>query len=85
MTGECNDDFSDCECSAEMVTPKQYAMCLDEGVCSVGCQKDGFSKGECQGMTGWDCKCINVDKEDGEEEGAWLWRDCGLSHLVQQI
>lgn len=40
------------------VDAKQYALCVDEGVCSLYCQRRGYASGGCQGRTGWDCNCI---------------------------
>lgn len=69
VTGECNSDFTDCTCSKQKVTPKQYAICLKEGICGTCCQRQGFATGKCAGPTGWDCKCVSGDDVDADDEG----------------
>ena len=77
VTGYCNEDFSDCTCSEEKVSAKQYAVCLKEGICSLCCQKQGFNKGECRGPTGWDCKCVRLEEgEEGEGRNAIFFVCC---------
>ena len=61
VTGECSEDYSDCACSDETVSPKEYALCVEDGICSVYCQKKDFATGDCRGENGWDCQCIELD------------------------
>ena len=61
VTGECNEAMTDCTCSKEKVTAKQYATCLDTSICSVYCQHKKYQSGKCVGPTGWDCKCVSKD------------------------
>ncbi len=66
VTGECNDDYTDCTCSEDKVTAKQYALCVDDAICSTKCQSTGYARGECRGADGWDCMCVTID-EAGRE------------------
>ncbi len=52
--GSCNAEMTDCSCDDETVSPKQYALCIKEGVCKVFCQSKGYATGQCKG---WDCEC----------------------------
>ncbi|TRY75776.1 hypothetical protein TCAL_07021 [Tigriopus californicus] len=67
VTGQCNADNTDCACADETVSAKQYALCLDDGVCSLYCQREGKARGHCHGPTGWDCRCYS-NKEDRPED-----------------
>ncbi|XP_059099507.1 uncharacterized protein LOC131893483 [Tigriopus californicus] len=67
LDGTCNEDFSDCACNSEFVSPRQYSLCLDDGVCSLVCQRDGKARGACEGPYGWDCRCYS-NKEATEED-----------------
>ena len=69
VTGKCNADFTDCECSSELVSAKQYGLCLDDGVCSLYCQRKGYARGDCSGEQNWDCMCI-TNKGNRESEHA---------------
>lgn len=65
-SGRCNADFTDCTCSEDMVTPKQYGLCAAETVCNLRCQDKGYARGECKGQEGWNCVCLtrnNVEIE----------------------
>jgi hypothetical protein len=59
VTGKCNADRTDCDCSDDVVSAKQYALCLDNGICTTYCQNGGFARGACAGATGWDCTCVS--------------------------
>jgi hypothetical protein len=58
VTGSCNAGKRDRNCSVEKVTPRQYALCQDNGVCSDYCMKKGHVAGECFGANDWDCHCV---------------------------
>jgi hypothetical protein len=51
------------------VSAKQYALCIEDGVCRLYCQKKAFATGECQGTEGWDCKCSS--RETGAVTAPW--------------
>ena len=52
------------------MSAKQYALCVDSGVCSLYCQKKSYARGECKGPNGWDCRCYsNKESVPGEEDG----------------
>merc|ERR1712012_1474583 len=59
--GTCNADFTDCDCSDDFVTPKQYGLCAMDTVCNLRCMKKKFARGDCVGEKGaeWDCKCFS--------------------------
>jgi len=65
INGTCNADKTDCTCHEESVTPKQYALCIEDGFCRYFCQQKGYATGDCQGKTGWDCQCMSF-KDDGK-------------------
>jgi len=59
--GVCNADKTDCDCSEDWVTPKQYGLCANDMICRLDCQANGKATGDCvdkgSDITGWDCKC----------------------------
>ncbi len=65
INGTCNEDNTDCDCHSESVSPKQYALCIEDGICRYFCQQKGYGTGDCAGKTGWDCQCVSK-KEGGE-------------------
>merc|ERR1711934_232610 len=65
INGTCNADNTDCTCHEESVSPRQYALCIEDGFCRYFCQQKGYATGDCQGTTGWDCQCMSL-KDDGE-------------------
>lgn len=68
VTGECNPSRTDCTCSEQTVSPRQWATCLDTGICSIYCVRKGFARGKCAGPTGWDCNCVTNKSDSGEGE-----------------
>ncbi len=66
VTGKCNADNTDCDCSSDKVSPRQYALCVDDGMCSLYCQRKGFARGDCGGSINWDCECVS---NQGNREG----------------
>ena len=58
-SGVCNSDFTDCDCSDDLVTPKQYGLCSVDTICNIRCMKNGFARGDCEGDQGWDCRCVS--------------------------
>jgi len=82
VNGVCNSDNTDCDCSDDWVTPKQYGLCASETICRLDCQANGKATGKCVKSGGWDCECeTNLDgprdglsgkeasKEDTEASG----------------
>lgn len=65
INGTCNAEKTDCTCHEESVSPRQYALCIEDGFCRYFCQQKGYATGDCQGTTGWDCQCMSL-KDDGE-------------------
>ena len=43
-SGVCNADFTDCDCSDNFVTPKQYGLCAVDTICNLRCMKKGFAR-----------------------------------------
>merc|ERR1712014_77746 len=41
-SGVCNADFTDCDCSDEFVTPKQYGLCSMDTICNLRCMNKGL-------------------------------------------
>ena len=39
LDGKCNSDFTDCDCSDTVVTPKQYGLCAVDSICNYDCQR----------------------------------------------
>lgn len=58
-SGICNADFTDCDCSDDLVTPKEYGLCSVDTICSLYCQRKGFGRGDCRGKEGWNCLCLS--------------------------
>lgn len=56
-SGRCNSDFTDCDCSDEMVSPREYGLCSVDTICNLRCQRKGFGRGDCKGDEGWTCVC----------------------------
>ncbi|CAB4062317.1 unnamed protein product [Lepeophtheirus salmonis] len=56
--GVCNSDNTDCDCDDEFVSPRQWALCVEDAICRVDCQRKGYARGKCEGEFGWDCNCI---------------------------
>jgi hypothetical protein len=57
VDGTCNADNTDCTCNKKWVTPAQYVLCAEDGVCALDCQRKGKATGSCQKSGGWDCEC----------------------------
>lgn len=55
--GVCNADNTDCDCSDDWVTPKQYGLCASETICRLDCQANKKATGKCVKSGGWDCEC----------------------------
>ena len=68
----CNAERTDCACSNDYVTPKQFALCSREGVCAATCQAKGKARGACVGEGGWDCQCITLKEDGGEGMGRFV-------------
>merc|ERR1712038_1706377 len=69
VDGTCNADNTDCTCNKKMVTPMQYALCVDDGVCAMDCQRKGQASGICRKSGGWDCEC-ETNKGETNREGS---------------
>ena len=65
FSGKCNSDFTDCDCSDEQVSLKQYTLCAEETICRLDCQRQGMSTGVCKGKEEWDCTCITKNEVEG--------------------
>jgi len=65
--GTCNADNTDCDCSDDWVTPKQYGLCASETICRLDCQANGKATGKCVKNGGWDCECES--NRDGPRDG----------------
>jgi len=63
VDGVCNADNTDCDCTDEQVSFRQFRLCASESVCRVYCQNKGSVSGECVGETGWDCTCSSASSE----------------------
>jgi len=57
VDGVCNEDNTDCDCTDEQVSFRQFRLCASESVCRIYCQSKQHVTGECSGNTGWDCTC----------------------------
>ena len=57
VDGVCNSDKTDCTCSNQWVSPKQYSLCASETICVLDCQANGKATGSCRKSGGWDCEC----------------------------
>lgn len=57
VDGVCNEDNTDCDCTDDTVSLKDFSKCASESVCRVYCQSKGKTTGQCTGETGWDCTC----------------------------
>jgi len=66
-SGVCNDDNTDCDCSDDWVTPKQYGLCASETICRLDCQANGKASGKCVKSGGWDCECESNTVDDTED------------------
>jgi hypothetical protein len=60
VNGNCSHDASSCHCSAETVTSRQWATCLNSDVCTAFCASKNNTRGECVGESGWDCHCLII-------------------------
>ena len=63
--GKCNPDFTDCDCSDDKVSLKQYALCAEESICRLDCQRQGMATGICKGNQEWDCTCVTKNNVEG--------------------
>ena len=63
--GVCNADNTDCDCSDDWVTPKQYGLCASKTICRLDCQAHGKATGNCVNG-GWDCECESRKVNDSE-------------------
>jgi len=61
VSGVCNEDFTDCDCSDEYVSAKQYGLCAVDSICKYDCQRRGYARGECVGKEEWECECISAN------------------------
>ena len=69
--GTCNADNTDCDCSDEWVTPKQYGLCASKTICRLDCQANKKATGNCVNAldgtaNGWDCECESRKVNDSE-------------------
>merc|ERR1712168_276427 len=66
VTGTCaKDGATNCECSAEYISPTEFALCAAESTCRLDCQRQGLATGQC---FGWACKCqSNKDQKIPDE------------------
>ena len=65
FSGKCNSDFTDCDCSDDQVSLKQYTLCAEETICRLDCQRQGLSTGVCKGKEEWECTCITKNEVEG--------------------
>jgi len=65
--GVCNADNTDCDCSDDWVTPKQYGLCASETICRLDCQANGKATGKCVKSGGWDCECESKSVDDVDD------------------
>jgi hypothetical protein len=66
FSGKCNSDFTDCDCSDEKVSLKEYTLCAEETICRLDCQRQGMSTGVCKGKEEWECTCITKNEVEGK-------------------
>ena len=45
VSGVCNEDFTDCDCSDEYVSAKQYGLCAVDSICKYDCQRRKYNYG----------------------------------------
>ena len=46
ISGVCNEDFTDCDCSDEYVSAKQYGLCAVDSICKYDCQRRKYIRDE---------------------------------------
>merc|ERR1712130_256506 len=52
--GTCEDGNTECVCSDQFISPKEFALCAADSTCRLDCQRQGKATGQC---FGWSCKC----------------------------
>ncbi|QQP38233.1 Uncharacterized protein FKW44_018748, partial [Caligus rogercresseyi] len=63
LSGTCNADNTDCDCADDFVSPRQWALCVEDAICRLDCQRKGYARGVCEGPSGWDCNCVSSKGE----------------------